>query len=68
MANGSTSLPYTGTDVRSLVVLGTLLVLTGGVLLTSVESRRRRLVRTAAFTVDHVKDGARRSSDWFLGR
>jgi len=41
MANGSSSLPFTGADIRPMVALGVLLLLLGGLLLMSAESRRR---------------------------
>ena len=67
-ANGSNQLPYTGAPVQLLLLLGLTLLLLGGVLLTSLETRRRMLRRAAAVRVEDVKDGADRMSSWFLGR
>jgi hypothetical protein len=61
-------LPFTGFDVRPLLLIGTALVLLGGLLLSTVESRRRMLRRATAVTLADVKDGARRTSTWFLGQ
>jgi hypothetical protein len=49
-----------------LIILGVGLMLLGGLLLSTVESRRRMLRRAEAITLD-VKDGARKTSSWFLG-
>jgi hypothetical protein len=59
-------LPFTGIDLRPLVILGIVLMILGGLLLSTVESRRRMLRRASAIGLD-VKDGARRTSSWFLG-
>jgi hypothetical protein len=61
-------LPFTGMDPRPLLIFGVTLMALGSVLLSTVESRRRLLRRAAALRIDHVKDGARRTSSWFLGR
>ena len=67
MANGSSSLPYTGGDVAPLAYLGSLLILIGGLLLLSVESRRRALARATVVRLDKVKEGARKTGYWFFG-
>jgi hypothetical protein len=63
----SSQLPYTGADIRPLLFLGVALILLGGFLITTVESRRRLLRRATAVRMENVKDGARKTSDWFLG-
>jgi hypothetical protein len=63
----ATQLPFTGVDLRPLVLLGTLMIIIGGFLLSTVESRRRLLRRATAVKLDQVKDGARKTSSWFLG-
>lgn len=63
----ATQLPFTGADLRPLVLLGTLMIILGGFLLSTVESRRRLLRRATAVKLDQVKDGARKTSSWFLG-
>ena len=68
IAHGSSQLPYTGASVKSLVFLGSLLILIGGLLLTTVEFRRRARSRVALLNLDQVKVGARKTSDWFLGQ
>jgi hypothetical protein len=68
MANGSSQLPYTGAPIRGLLILGFTLMLAGGALLVSVESRRRMLRRVRTLRVDDVKDGTDRMTSWFLGR
>jgi LPXTG-motif cell wall-anchored protein len=68
MANGSNQLPYTGAPVRGLLLLGFALLLVGGALLVSVESRRRMLRRAHTISIDDVKDGTDRMTSWFLGR
>jgi len=68
MANGSNQLPYTGAPVRGLLLLGFTLLLVGGALLVSVESRRRMLRRVRTVRVEDVKDGTDRMTSWFLGR
>jgi hypothetical protein len=60
-------LPFTGADLRPLVLLGTMMIILGGFLLSTVESRRRMLRRASAIKLDQVKDGARKTSSWFLG-
>jgi hypothetical protein len=54
-------------DPKPLLLVGSLLVLLGLILLSTVESRRRLLRRAATLRVDHLKDQARKSSSWFLG-
>ncbi len=66
--NGSSQLPYTGAPVQLLLLLGITLLLLGGALLTSLETRRRMMRRATAIRVDDLKDGADRMSSWFLGR
>jgi hypothetical protein len=63
----SEQLPYTGADIRPLLILGVALILLGGFLITTVESRRRLLRRATAVRMENLKQGARRTSDWFLG-
>jgi hypothetical protein len=60
-------LPFTGFDLKPLVLLGSALILFGGLLLTTVESRRRALQRAAAIRLDDVREGTRKASSWFLG-
>ena len=60
-------LPYTGIDFKPLAILGSTLVILGGLMLSTVESRRRTLGRATAIKLDDVKGGARRTSSWFLG-
>jgi hypothetical protein len=66
-AAASATLPFTGVDLRPLLVLGSALILLGGLLLSSYESRRRLLRRAAAVRPSHISTGARRASSWFLG-
>ena len=61
-------LPFTGLDFKPLAILGSALVILGGLMLSTVESRRRMLQRATAIKLDDVKDGARRTSSWFLGQ
>lgn len=63
----ATQLPFTGADLRPLVLLGSMMIILGGFLLSTVESRRRMLRRASAIKLDQVKDGARKTSSWFLG-
>jgi hypothetical protein len=63
----SAQLPFTGANLKPLVILGVGLMMLGGLLLTTVESRRRLLQRAGAVRLGSVKDGARRTSSWFLG-
>jgi hypothetical protein len=63
----SSQLPFTGADIRPMVLIGIALVLLGVLLITTVESRRRMLRRVAAVRMERVREGARRTSDWFLG-
>jgi hypothetical protein len=60
-------LPFTGLDIKPLILLGSALILFGGLLLTTVESRRRALQRASAIRLDDVREGTRRTSSWFLG-
>jgi len=60
-------LPFTGFDIKPLVLFGVLLMVLGGFLLSTVESRRRMLRRATAVNLEHVKDGMRNTSSWFLG-
>jgi len=60
-------LPFTGLDIRPMIILGSALILFGGLLLTTVESRRRALRRASAIRLEHLKEGTRRTSSWFLG-
>lgn len=62
-----TQLPFTGLDIKPLALVGTGLILSGSLLLTTVESRRRALRRATALRPGHVKNGARRAGYWFLG-
>ncbi|MGO8871359.1 MAG: hypothetical protein ACLQPH_08145 [Acidimicrobiales bacterium] len=50
-----------------MIILGTMMILLGGLLLSTVESRRRMLRRASAIRLDQVKGATRRASDWFLG-
>ena len=61
-------LPFTGSNLKPLIILGSLMVLIGLFLLSTVESRRRTLRRAAAINLAPVKDGVRRTSSWFLGQ
>jgi len=61
-------LPFTGLDIRPMILVGAALVLFGGLLLTTVESRRRALRRASAIRLEHLKEGSRRTSSWFLGQ
>jgi hypothetical protein len=65
--SGTAQLPYTGTSLKPLVILGVTLILLGGMLLSTVESRRRMLRRASAIRLEQVKEGTRRTSSWFLG-
>ena len=56
-------LPFTGMEIKPLAILGGLLILIGGMVLTTVESRRRLLLRATG----PVKSGARKTSSWLLG-
>jgi uncharacterized membrane protein YgcG len=67
-SGSATSLPFTGSNVTQLVLLGSLLVIVGLILLSTVESRRRMMRRSAAIDMGHLKHDARRVSDWFLGQ
>jgi hypothetical protein len=60
------TLPFTGADLDPLVVIGSVLILAGLSILTSLEQRRRALQRLGAA----VSSGAQyssRASHWFLG-
>jgi hypothetical protein len=61
------TLPFTGGNLQPLVILGTILVLLGGVLLSNVERRRRVVLRAARVDTGQVRDGVRKASSWFLG-
>jgi len=61
-------LPFTGLDFKPLAIVGSTLVILGGLMLSTVESRRRMLRRATTIKLDDVKDGARRTSSWFLGQ
>jgi hypothetical protein len=61
------TLPFTGANTKHLLFLGMALILLGGSLLTTMESRRRMLRRASALRVEQVKQGAGRASSWFLG-
>lgn len=67
VADASATLPFTGVDLRPLLVLGSALILLGGLLLSSYESRRRLLRRAAAVRPSNITSGARKASSWFLG-
>jgi len=60
-------LPFTGIDLKPLGFLGSTLIIIGGLMLTTVESRRRMLRRATAARLESLKDGARQTSSWFLG-
>jgi hypothetical protein len=60
-------LPFTGANFTPLVILGGAMTILGALLISTVESRRRLLRRAAAIRVDDVKEGARKTSSWFLG-
>jgi hypothetical protein len=51
-AAGGSTLPFTGMDLQSLVTTGTILLVTGGLLMTTMPTRRRL---------------ARRTGSWFFG-
>jgi hypothetical protein len=60
------TLPFTGADVKPLVVIGAAMILFGLYILSSLEQRRRALRRLG----NAVSTGARqtsRASHWFLG-
>ncbi len=61
-------LPFTGVDIKPLGLIGTMLIILGGILLSTVESRRRMFRRAAAVNLDQVKDGVRNTTAWFLGQ
>jgi hypothetical protein len=69
---GTSTLPFTGTNVRMMLLLGFSLILLGIMLLTSMETRRRLLRRALPVDLTPVRDGvaegARRASHWFLGQ
>ncbi len=67
-ANSSSQLPFTGADITPLLVAGTVLVLLGLFILTTLEQRRRALRRLSqsARTVP-VGEYTNRASHWFLG-
>ena len=50
-----------------MAYLGSLLILIGGLLLLTVESRRRALARATVVRLDQVKKGARKTGYWFFG-
>lgn len=61
-------LPFTGLDIRPLAVLGSLLVLLGLVMMTSVEQRRRSLLGLAyALCPRSVGRATGRATRWLLG-
>ena len=57
-------LPFTGIDVKSLVMLGSLLILVGSLLLLTVESRRRAFAHATAVTLGQVRIGSRKTGSW----
>jgi hypothetical protein len=61
-------LAFTGANVAPLAVAGSVLLLAGIYILTTLEQRRRALRRaTKAMTPESVGAGAVRMSNWFMG-
>ena len=50
-----------------LAYLGSLLILIGGLILLTVESRRRALARATVVRLDQLKKGVRKTGYWFFG-
>ena len=48
-AAGGSTLPFTGIDLQSLVTIGTMLLVTGGLLMTTMPTRRRVVRRTGSW-------------------
>ncbi len=66
--DGVAQLPFTGADVRPLVVIGSALILMGIYILTTLEQRRRTMRRMATSMRTSAAAGyANRTSRWFLG-
>ncbi len=59
-------LPFTGTDIKPLLIVGAVLVLAGLSILTSLEQRRRALRRLGTIAVTGAGYSSR-ASHWFLG-
>ena len=60
------SLPFTGSNLKPLVILGVAMILAGLYLLSNVEQRRRALRRLGS-AVSTGADYSSRASHWFLG-
>ncbi|MGD0393686.1 MAG: hypothetical protein ABSC41_13695 [Acidimicrobiales bacterium] len=61
-------LPFTGADVRPLVLIGSALIVMGIYILTTLEQRRRTMRRMATSMRTSAAAGyATRTSRWFLG-
>ncbi len=61
-------LPFTGADVRPLIVIGSALILAGIYILTTLEQRRRAMRRMAySMRTSPARGYATRTSRWFLG-
>jgi cobalamin biosynthesis Mg chelatase CobN len=64
----TTQLPFTGADVRPLAIVGTLLIIFGLYILTTLEQRRRVLRRMSYSMRSGSAAGFRiRTTRWFLG-
>jgi hypothetical protein len=63
----TSSLAFTGLDIKPLVLIGSMMILIGGLLLTTMETKRRALRRVPVIKLDQVREGTRRTSSWFLG-
>jgi hypothetical protein len=61
------SLPFTGVDVKPLIIIGAVLVLAGLFILTSLEQRRRALRRVVATAASTGARSTSRASHWLLG-
>jgi hypothetical protein len=67
-ADHPAQLPFTGLDVRPLAALGSLMVLLGLVLMTTLEQRRRSLLGVAdAMRPRSVAHATGRAARWLLG-
>ena len=61
-------LPFTGADVRPLVLIGSALIVVGIYILTTLEQRRRTMRRMAtSMRTSSAAGYATRTSRWFLG-
>jgi len=65
---GASQLAFTGANVAPLAIAGSVLLLAGIYVLTSLEQRRRALRRaTKAMTPESVGAAAVKTSNWFIG-